>query len=323
MPVPKSATKPSVSNASFPCEVNTLPRIDAPANTKIPTVTNTTMARPHIFCSACPRPGTAQPAIPMAVARFSADISGKGTSGGSATIGSSTTSGKFKFGSASSAMFFFLNRSYTHLRQQRQNFRLHRACHPGFLLINKHIHFTAQSKLRQINSRLHGIAGLRNQMPFVLSLQSIHIDAVSVHRVFSDTVSGAMNKILPVSRLFDYAARRFIHLPSLQRLPRLHAATNQLHRFVARLTHHIKYLYILVRHLRAQKARPRHIVVHTSRRLLLAPNVQQQKITFANRRRFFLRWRIMWIAGVRVHRNVRSFIRRNPRLCKTPQNPLL
>src|SRR2546421_11033995 len=98
--------------------------------------------------------------------------------------------------------------------QQRQNFFLNRPCYAGLPLADIHIHFTAHAEFRQVNSRLNRITGIRDQMPHVMCFEPVHIHAVAVHS-FSNAVTGAVEEIFSVTRFFNHAARRFVHLPSL------------------------------------------------------------------------------------------------------------
>src|SRR5207249_2203445 len=158
---PRSARKPRESNASFPAELNTLPRIPAPNITSRPTVRKHAKARPHIFCSACPKPGTIHPATPAITASSSRLESCAGTAG---TITSSA----------------ILGPSDQSLGKQCQNFFLNRSGHARLAIANVYVHFAAHAKFRQINSRLNRIARAWNQVPHVMGFEPVHVYAVAV-----------------------------------------------------------------------------------------------------------------------------------------------
>src|SRR6266446_2561113 len=101
------------------------------------------------------------------------------------------------------------------LCQQRQNLVLNRPGHARFTLADKHIHFAAHAKFRQINPRLYRITSIGDQVPHVMRFESVHVHTIAVY-FFSDAVSGAMEEIFSVACFFNDAARRFVHLPSLQ-----------------------------------------------------------------------------------------------------------
>src|SRR5260370_23456368 len=164
--------------------------------TTTPTVRKQASARPHIFRSACPSPGTSHAATPMTKAMVSRLEFCCAAAG--ATV--------------SSAIHLPLIPGSC---QQRQNLVLNRPCHAGFVFPDIYIHFTSHAEFWKINSRLNRIARVRDQVPHVLRFEPVHIHAVAVHS-FSDAVPGPVKEIFPVTGFFDYPSRRFVHLPSLQ-----------------------------------------------------------------------------------------------------------
>src|SRR5258706_15086829 len=88
------------------------------------------------------------------------------------------------------------------LREQRQKLPLHRAGHACFLLADVNIHFAADSKLPQIDSRLNRCASARNQMAAIARFESIHVDPVSVDAL-ADAVARAMKKVLAISGIVN------------------------------------------------------------------------------------------------------------------------
>src|SRR5271165_3022293 len=184
--------------------------MEAPAITSSPTVTNTITARPHIRCRACPRPGSSQPAMPTPQALLCEGALASAPEGGVSTEVVSLDSWLICLVMVPSSC------------EKRQDSRLDRAGHAGFLFVHIHIHFRAHAKLREVDSGLDGIAGARDQVTLILSFESIHVNAIAVHRG-ADVVAGAMKEIFSVAGLFHNASRGFIHLPSLQGLPCLYA----------------------------------------------------------------------------------------------------
>src|SRR6266478_6785366 len=107
---------------------------------------------------------------------------------------------------------------YSGLCQQRQNFFLNRSGHASLAFPDIHIHLAAHSEFWQVNSRFNRIARMRNQVPYVVSFKPVHIHAVAVH-FLSNAVARAVKEVFSVTCFFNDASRRFVHLPSLQRLP--------------------------------------------------------------------------------------------------------
>src|ERR1700757_43679 len=144
--------------------------MEAPATTSSPTVTNTTTARPHIRCRACPKPGRSQPATATPQALFSEEVWFSALPGVVSTRVVSFISGLISFALVPSS------------REQRQNFRLHRPGYACFPVRNVHVHLRAHSEFRQINPRFYGIARRGDQVPFIPRFKAIHIRAVTVNR---------------------------------------------------------------------------------------------------------------------------------------------
>src|SRR5258708_6392027 len=115
-------------------------------------------------------------------------------------------------------------------------------------------------------------------MPHVVCFEPVHIHAVAVH-FFSNAVPRAVKEVFPVTRFFNNASRRLVHLPSLERLPRCDVIENQFGRRVARLTHHAKYLCIFLRNFRAQISYPGDVVINAPGRLLLIDVWGKKKTT--------------------------------------------
>src|ERR1700738_1713784 len=191
---------PRAANASPPSELNKLPRIPAPTITSTPTTAKKVSARPHIFCSAWPSPGTNQPAMAKAIARASRFVSWRGA----AAV-------------CVSSVIVSLPLRTNHLREERQDLLLHRTGHARFALTDVNIHFAADPKLPQVDPRLNRRARARNQMTNIMRFEPIHVDAVAVHAL-ADAVACAVEKIFTVASSFDHAPRGIIHLPALQRL---------------------------------------------------------------------------------------------------------
>src|SRR5260370_2053185 len=132
------------------------------------------------------------------------------------------------------------------LCQQRQNFVLNRASHASLAITDIHIRFAPYAESRQINSWLNRITRVRDQVPYVMCFESVHIHSVAVHSL-SDAVPGAVEEIFRVTRFFNDAARRFVHLPSLERPARRNVFANQRGRRIARFPHDVKDLRIFLR----------------------------------------------------------------------------
>ncbi len=81
---------------------------------------------------------------------------------------------------------------------------------------------------------------MRDQVPHVMSFKPVHIHAVAVH-FLSNAVARAVKEVFSVTCFFNHTARRFVHLPSLQRLPSPHVIQNKFGRRVACLAHDTKY----------------------------------------------------------------------------------
>ena len=131
-------------------------------------------------------------------------------------------------------------------------------------------------------------------MARVVRFQAIHVDAVAMNRL-ANIVASAMEEILAVAGFLNHAARRAIHLPALQRLAGLHALLNQIHSGIAGFAHYSENLRVFLRHLRAQIADPGDVVIDAPRRLLLAPNIEQQQVAFLDRGGGFARGTVVRI----------------------------
>src|SRR5262249_51216172 len=103
--------------------------------------------------------------------------------------------------------------------QQRHNLRLRRAARDvhAAILVHEHIHLAAHAELRQVDTRLDGEAGARQDAAIFARLQAVHVGAVAV-RLLADRVAGAVAEVLAVAGLLDDVAGSLVHLPSVQRL---------------------------------------------------------------------------------------------------------
>src|SRR5579864_439397 len=218
-----SAKKPSMSKASAALEVNTLPRMRKPTIARSATAKKYTAALPHLPIRACPSPGTNQPA----------------------TAATSANAGLIGCFCVSAILF----------RQQRKNLRLHRSRNPRFPSVSINVYFAANSKIFQIDSRLDGKAGVRQNRARIVRFQAIHIGAIAVD-FLADAVAGAMHEIPGVSRVGDDAARDGIHLPSFDLPAPPGRLLHEGNRAVAGGAHDLENRLILCRNLRAQITDP-------------------------------------------------------------------
>ena len=161
-----------------------------------------------------------------------------------------------------------------------------------------------------------------DQVPDVVCFESVHVHAVAVHS-FSNAVPGAVKEIFSVTRLFNDPARRFVHLPSLQRLPRRNVFANHVRRRIARLPHHAEHPRILLRDFRPKISDPGDVVIYAPGRLLLSPNIHQEQVAFTDRRGGLRCGAVVRIAGMRIDRDVRSFLGPNSRGIEFLQYPAL
>src|SRR6058998_2094730 len=98
----------------------------------------------------------------------------------------------------------------------------------------------------------------------------------------ADRVSGAMNEVIAKTGFIDEGANGTINFPSGDGAPGGNSLLHSFYADVASLTHHIEDFPHFVRGSFANKTRPGKVVVDGVRRVLFRPDIQQDKIAFAN-----------------------------------------
>src|SRR5437899_11406810 len=116
----------------------------------------------------------------------------------------------------------------------------------------------------------------------------------------ADRVSGAMNEVIAKTGFIDEGANGTINFPSGDGAPGGNSLLHSFHADVARLADHIENLPHFVRRSFANKTRPRDVVVDGVRRVLFRPDIQQDKIAFANSRGVSRIGFVMRVSAVRV-----------------------
>src|SRR5215471_13693938 len=104
------------------------------------------------------------------------------------------------------------------LREKREQFFLNCAGDTRFFFTDIDVHFTANTKFREIDAGFDGSTSAGNQMPNVVRFDSIHVRAVAMNGS-TYVMAGAVEEIFPEAGFFNDAARVIVHLPALKRLP--------------------------------------------------------------------------------------------------------
>src|SRR5205807_2090928 len=206
--------------------------------------------------------------------------------------------------------------------EQRENLALDRSGDPRALLLHVYVHLAADAELRQVNARLDRKARARDDAADILRLQAVHIRPVAVH-FLADVVAGAMNEVLGIARLTNGLARGLIHLPPLDAATRRNRVLNEANSGVARGLHNGKYSGVLLRHRATQEANPGDVVIDAAGRLRLAPDVEQEQVALANRRRAVRFGLIVRVAAVWSDRDHGSVLHHNGMCAKLFEDPLL
>src|SRR5262245_45461966 len=105
------------------------------------------------------------------------------------------------------------------LLQERHHLLLRRAAGDvdGAASVDEDIDLAADAELRQVDPRLDGEAGARQDAALLVSFQVVHVGAVAV-RLLADRVPGAVAEVLAVAGLLDHVAGGSVHLPALEGL---------------------------------------------------------------------------------------------------------
>src|ERR1700691_111246 len=161
--------------------------------------TNSSSARIQCRVSRCPAPGTSQP-------RISAEYMNP-----------------FCLGSSGVCAFVAISNEYTGSKAQKRGSNPHQLSlnpprHHRMILRCDHVHFAANPKLRQVNSRLNRKACKGQDAPLIVGLQIIQMRAAAVY-LGSDVVSRPMREVLPVPRIADDIPRCIIGLKTGDRMP--------------------------------------------------------------------------------------------------------
>ena|SRR6185369_7497647 len=92
-------------------------------------------------------------------------------------------------------------------------FRLHSTSYFSPTASHQHVDLAAHSELGQVHTRFDGKAAIRENPPFVMHFEIVHVGAVGMD-LGADGVPGAVNKVLPVSGFGDALTDRVIYLPA-------------------------------------------------------------------------------------------------------------
>src|SRR5258708_6805894 len=95
----------------------------------------------------------------------------------------------------------------------KDQFVLYFTCYFSRAVAREHIYLAAHAKLRQVNARLNGKAGVGDDFAVVLGFKVIHVGAVAMH-VYADGMPRAVRKILRVTCIGDVLARGLVHFPT-------------------------------------------------------------------------------------------------------------
>src|SRR5258706_10847761 len=186
---------------------------------------------------------------------------------------------------------------------------------------DQNIDFAAHAKLRQINTGLDGETRVGQDATFVMDFEIVHVGAVRVH-LCADRMAGPVNEIVSVPSFLDVSPHRAVHFPSGNRTPGSHRIQYRFRSDVAALADDFENLALPVGGL-AYCAGPGNVVEHCAGRVFLRPNVEQDKIAFANRHRVFGAGLVMWVTGVGVYSDDRWIVGDQIFLLEGVHEPLL
>src|SRR5215469_13676333 len=181
---------------------------------------------------------------------------------------------------------------------------LHSTSYLGALAAYQHIYFAAYAEFRQVNARFDGKAAARKNAALVVNFEIIHVGTVAVD-VGGNGMAGAVNKVLAVSGLGDGLTHRIIHLPPRDLPSGSNGILDKLDSSITRRPHHLEDFLDAIGHRVADETGPSDVVIHRVGHVLFAPDVEQNPIAFADRRRGGLFRPVMRVAAVRIHGNYR------------------
>src|SRR5262249_53253723 len=93
---------------------------------------------------------------------------------------------------------------------------LYFSCYTGADVVDEDIHLRPHAKFRKVDPGLDGKARPRNNLPFVMCLQIVHIGARAVN-FSTNGMAGAMKEIFSVSRFADIVPRGIIYFETSER----------------------------------------------------------------------------------------------------------
>ena len=155
-----------------------------------------------------------------------------------------------------------------------------------------------------------------------MNFQIVHVGSVGMD-VGADGMSRPMNKIIAVPGFLDMPARGLVHFPSGDAASGVDCVEHRLHSGIARVAHNLKNLPHAARRHRAHESHPRYVVVHRTRRFLLAPDIKQNQVALANGHGMTGVRLVVRIARIRVGRHNRRIVGQQILAGKCLHEPLL
>src|SRR5436305_1565984 len=261
---------------SPPFGLYTRPCISRPRTNMITTEPMSSRPRPQRFWIRCPAPGMSQPIAGASTAIDDICVAGAGATA-SLLTGESAISDDY-------------------------DLVLNSTSYLGALAAHQHVHFAAYTELRQVHAWLNRKTTVRQNAALVVDLQVVHISAVGVN-LCADGMSGPVNEVVAVSGFGNALPHRIIHLIARNLLACSDGILHELNSGVARLAHNFENFPRAVRRRGANEARPCDVVIHSIRRVLLRPNIEQNEVAFTDRQRVLAVWTIVRVTAVRIHRD--------------------